>query len=115
MPRTKAKNEWRRKYRQTPEGKAARRAEYKKLQEKRKMEFKEYKSKLHCRRCGLSFEGQPEICDFHHTNDAMRSNIHKGKLSELHYRNGTYIRNNELSVTIPLCHSCHRQVHVDAP
>jgi predicted HNH restriction endonuclease len=78
-------------------------------------EFYEYVSKLHCRRCGMSFETYPELCHFHHTNDLMKSKRNEGRVS-LMATNGCVLQmNNELSVTIPLCANCHTIVHADAP
>jgi hypothetical protein len=68
-----------------------------------------HKRSLHCQRCGYSFEDFPAVCEFHHENDLLKSP--KGGVN-YHARYSSWRRlKNELSITIPLCANCHREVH----
>ena len=74
--------------------------------------FQEYKKGLNCKRCGLKFKDYPLLCEFHHVNDQLASErvIKKGmaSLSKVQLI-------EQLSVTIPLCVLCHREIHDYVP
>jgi hypothetical protein len=70
--------------------------------------FSEYKKTLSCARCGISFKDYPSMCDFHHPNDLLKG---RNGMANIAKKRSWYELYNELSVVIPLCANCHRQIH----
>lgn len=62
----------------------------------------DYKSKLSCVDCGLSFKGFEYLCDFHHTEN--NKEISPSELVSYSWN----ILMKEISKCIPLCANCHR-------
>lgn len=79
----------------------------------RQLEFKEWfrelKRVLSCDSCGLSFQDEPYLCDFHHTDPSTKSfelgdAVSSAKCSKLKIL-------KEVAKCIPLCPTCHRRHH----
>lgn len=79
-------------------------------QRDRKAELREklaaHKSMLSCARCGFSFAGRPECCDFHHLNGDDKVD----GLSKMVGRSWASIL-REIAKCVPLCANCHRIEH----
>jgi hypothetical protein len=71
--------------------------------------YESYKRSLSCIRCSYSFKDFPSVCEFHHQNDQLKNP--RGGVNQIaRYKSWRQLR-NELSITIPLCANCHREVH----
>jgi hypothetical protein len=65
-----------------------------------------YKSKLSCTDCHLSFEGREYLCDFHHINDKVDSIT-----TMVTFRKSKEEILEEIKKCVPLCANCHRTRH----
>jgi RNase P subunit RPR2 len=115
MPMSEANRRASKKYAKSKKGKECRRKAQQRFFARNVIKFHEYIATLYCHRCGLSFGGQPNLCNFHHPNDEVRSTKYGGYVSTMARLGAKTALRNELSVTIPLCKNCHHQVHADAP
>lgn len=84
--------------------KGARREQIKKWQDKRREDWKLYKSTLSCKICN-----EKESCclDFHHLDPTQKDKT----LSSISHAWGKERLEKELNKCIVLCSNCHRKVH----
>lgn len=68
----------------------------------------EYKKRLKCVDCGMSFIDRPECCDFHHSDPSSKI----GEMSEL-ARSSRKSLESEIEKCEPLCANCHRTRHAN--
>lgn len=100
--------ELQRKYRMTWYAKNKERQIMNQLRKRKELKlwFVAYKKTLSCSRCGMSFEENPECCDFHHIG------IKKDNVAVLIYSSKSALL-KELKQCIPLCANCHRIIHYE--
>lgn len=67
--------------------------------------YDDYKNKLNCSDCNMSFKDRPYLCDFHHID---MDNKHK---DPAYFRNHFKSFLKEIEGCIPLCSNCHRIRH----
>ena len=78
-----------------------------KIQSKqRRIWFNDYKETLICDRCGFSFKGRPECCDFHHIDPSTKRLQVSNMI--LTHRIETLI--TEVKKCVPLCRNCHQTI-----
>jgi len=78
-----------------------------KAKKARRLWLTQYKETLKCYKCGFTFKGRPECCDFHHTpKPASRPHA-------LYVATSTSDKalEEELKKCKPVCANCHRTVH----
>ena len=68
--------------------------------------FADYKRKLYCTDCKMSFVERPECCDFHHLDPAFKEE----KISNLVVKSKKALL-KEIVKCVPLCANCHRTRH----